>query len=125
MTKETEKQAKKRVSFSDDLIRGPSPYVESKDKSYQGGEESSSDSSSSSSNQEHNDEVESESGDTRTLDTYVLARDRARRQNVRPPSRYEDGNFVAYALNVINDLEVEEPKSYYEKSTKEVVEECG
>ena len=36
------------------------------------------------------------------------------RQNVRPPSRYEDENFVAYALNVIGDLEVEEPKSFAE-----------
>ena len=33
---------------------------------------------------------------------------------MRPPSRYEDGNFVAYALNVIEDLEVQEPKSYAE-----------
>ena len=41
-----------------------------------------------------------------------MAHDRERRQNVRPASRYEDGNFVAYALNVIKDLEVEEPKSY-------------
>jgi len=104
------------------LIRGPSPSVESKDTSDQGGEESSSCSSNSSGDQEQDHEadsesdheVESENGDTETLDTYVLARDRERRQNVRPPSRYEDGNFVAYALNVIEDLEVQEPKSYTE-----------
>ncbi|WZZ72276.1 hypothetical protein YC2023_083646 [Brassica napus] len=94
-----EKRAKKKVSFSDDLIRGPSPSIESEGTSDQGGEESSS-SSNSSSDEEQDHGVdserdhESESGDTETLDTYVLARDRERRQNVRPPSRYEDGNFV-------------------------------
>ena len=43
-----------------------------------------------------------------------MARDREKRQNGRPPSRYEDGNFVTYTLNVIADLEVQEPKSYAE-----------
>ena len=33
---------------------------------------------------------------------------------MKPPSRYEDGNFVAYALNVVGDLEVEEPGSFAE-----------
>ena len=84
VTKETDKLAKKKVSFSDDLIRGPSPSVESKYTSDQGGEESSLSSSNSSSDQEQDHEVdsesdhegESESGDTETLNTYVLARDR-------------------------------------------------
>ncbi|XP_048619882.1 uncharacterized protein LOC125590371 [Brassica napus] len=105
----------RNVVFNEDEL-GPSPSAESEGTSDQGGEESSS-SSNSSSDEEQDHEVdserdhESESGDTETLDTYVLARDRERRHNVRPPSRYEDGNFVAYALNVIDDLEVQEPKS--------------
>ena len=44
----------------------------------------------------------------------MLARDRVRRQNVRPPSRYEDANLVAYALAVADDIEKEEPKSFEE-----------
>ena len=113
--KKREKRAKQRVSFSDELIRGSFHTSKFGDTPDQGGEdsssESSSDSSTSSNNQKHVEEGESENADTESLVTYVLARDRERRQNVRPPSRYEDGNFVAYALNVIDDLEVQEPKS--------------
>uniref|UniRef100_A0A1J3CWB2 Uncharacterized protein n=1 Tax=Noccaea caerulescens TaxID=107243 RepID=A0A1J3CWB2_NOCCA len=34
----------------------------------------------------------------------TFARDRSRRENVRPPSRYEDSDFVAYALAVAGIL---------------------
>lgn len=44
----------------------------------------------------------------------MLARDKVRRQNIRPPSRYEDANLVAYALSVADDIEKEELKSYQE-----------
>ena len=77
--KKHEKRAKKRVSFSDELIRGPSHSPEFEDAPDQGGEDSSSESSSDSStcsdNQEHVEEGESENADTESLDTYVLARD--------------------------------------------------
>ena len=61
--KHHEKQAKKRVSFSDELIRGPSPSAESEDAPDQGGEDSSSESSKSDSDTEQEHEVESENGD--------------------------------------------------------------
>lgn len=48
------------------------------------------------------------------MDHYLLARDRKRRSNIRPPSKFEDGNFVAYALVVIEDLNTEEPRNYQE-----------
>ena len=51
---------------------------------------------------------------TSSIDNYMLARDHVRRQNVRPPSRYEDANLVAYALAVADDIEKEEPKSFEE-----------
>ena len=108
-----EEEAKKRVSFSDDLIRGLSPSPELEDTPDQGGEESSSENSSSSDqNSDEEGESGSNDGDPDSPHSYILAQDREKRQNVLPPSRYEDGNFVAYALNVVNDLEVEEPKSY-------------
>ena len=44
----------------------------------------------------------------------MLAKDRVRRHNVRPPSRYKDANLVAYALAVADDIEKEEPKSFEE-----------
>ena len=109
-----ESRAKKKVSFSDDLIRGPSPYPEVEGTPDQGGDESSdsSNSSISSSDDELDHDELNEKSEDGEPDSYILARDGERRQNVRPPSRYEDGNFVAYALTVISDLEVEEPRSY-------------
>lgn len=59
------------------------------------------------------------SGDPK-LDEYVLARDRNMRKNIRPPSRFDDANLVAYALNAAEELEIEEPKTYAEvMKTKE------
>ena len=56
---------------------------------------------------------ESETETQPEVSGYLLARDRTRR-NVRPPSRYEDANLVAYALSVSEDIEPEEPKSFAE-----------
>lgn len=47
------------------------------------------------------------------IGTYCLARDRERR-TIRPPSKFEDADFLAYALASAEDLETEEPKSYKE-----------
>lgn len=62
-----EKRGKKRVSFNDELIGGPSSFPESEDAPDQGGEDSSLCSSNSSSDHEHDHEVESENGDIKTL----------------------------------------------------------
>jgi len=116
------KKAGKRVSFSHDLLRGPATsYCDLDDSSSQGGETSSSSSESSENLEESemNEEVVG-SENEQSLDDYLLARDRKRRSNIRPPSRFEDENFVAYALATTEDLEEEEPKSYEEalKSSK-------
>lgn len=78
--------------------------------------EESSSSESSESKTCPTEEADEHANDDRpqSLDNYVLARDRKRRRNVRPPSKYEDINFVVYALNTAEDLEVDEPKSYAE-----------
>ena len=53
-------------------------------------------------------------GDTETsLDDYLLARDRVRRQT-KPSAIFESGDFIAYALTSATDLEVNEPQSYAE-----------
>lgn len=107
---------RRKVTFSDDLIRGPTPSSSDSDSENSNKEDSNSDISESSDTEtKHEAEDETETRDKeQTLNEYVLARDRERRKNTRPPSRYEDGNFVAYALNTVEDLEVEEPKSYGE-----------
>lgn len=116
----------KRVSVSDNLIQGPSSAIfEQGETSALGGEASeSSDEESSQSSENSGDESDGSdsdlgggivvsSGDL-SLDYYVLDRDRERRQNIRPPSRFDDANLVAYALNSAEELEIEEPKTYAE-----------
>lgn len=108
---------KRKVSFSDNLIRGPTPRNSDSDDSSEEKQSSYSSERSESTEKETEFEVEPETENSDkedSLDDYVLARDRERRKNTRPPSRYEDGNFVAYALNTVEDLEIEEPKSYAE-----------
>lgn len=59
------------------------------------------------------------SGDV-SLDNYVLARDRERRQNVKAPSRFDDASLVTYAFSVAEELDIDEPRSYAEAmKTKE------
>lgn len=47
------------------------------------------------------------------LDSYILARDRKRRE-VKMPSKYDDFDVVDYALSAAQDIETDEPKSYQE-----------
>ena len=47
------------------------------------------------------------------LHDYQLARDRARRET-KPPSKYAYAGMVAYALNSVEDIAIEEPTSYRE-----------
>lgn len=123
----------KSVRFRDDLIQGPSPSVfEPGETSATGGATVTGDSDeesiqSSTVSEEGPDLSESDedggivvsSGDPK-LDEYVLARNRNRRKNIRPPSRFDDANLVAYALNAAEELEIEEPKMYAEvMKTKE------
>uniref|UniRef100_A0A1J3E1S2 Uncharacterized protein n=1 Tax=Noccaea caerulescens TaxID=107243 RepID=A0A1J3E1S2_NOCCA len=72
----------------------------------QGGSSTSQVDSSGSTSDESDDEglTFNEAGEDETeiisqIDDYLLARDRDRRQNIRPPSRYEDADFVGYALS--------------------------
>ena len=45
------------------------------------------------------------------LRDYELSRDRVRRE-VRPPTRYAHANIIAYALNIGDSIELDEPISY-------------
>ena len=109
-SKEEKAKGKRKVSFSPDLIRGPS-------SSGEGGASSSS--SSSESSEDACSEGEPETGthedstSTESLDDYLLARDRARRTS-KLPAIFESGDFVAYALSCARDVEVSEPKTYAE-----------
>lgn len=60
-------------------------------------------------------ETDSETEETQTheLDNYLLARDRERR-TTKLPSKFEDADYLAYALSSVEDLELEEPRSYAE-----------
>ena len=51
-----------------------------------------------------------------SIDGYMLARDRVRMQ-IKPPSRFEDTDFVAYALAAADEIEIEEPKTFSEAMT--------
>ena len=59
------------------------------------------------------EEVETVSDTETSLDGYMLARDRVRRK-IKPPSRFEDEDFVAYALAAADEIEIEEPKTFME-----------
>ena len=51
-----------------------------------------------------------------SIDDYLMARDRVRRQ-INPPSRFEDTYFVAYAFAAADEIEIEEPKTFTEAMT--------
>ncbi|CAA7023985.1 unnamed protein product [Microthlaspi erraticum] len=137
------KSGRKNVTFDTQLIQGPTPLgaqnlsdVGSEGSSdIDGHEISSSDADSSqggattpssvdpidvtSDDEEeglifNEEEEENETETLNKIDDYLLARDRERRQNVRPPSRYEDADFVGYALSAAEDIETENPKSMTE-----------
>lgn len=111
-----EKKKKKRVSFNTQLIKGPSNINTDEGIGYvHGGEASDPDisESGSSDTESQEDEVEQENSEDLNLDDYILARDRQRRE-IRPPSRFEDTNFMAYALASAEDIDQDEPSSYFE-----------
>ena len=116
------KKSKKKVSFSPSLIQGSGPNYEHGESSDPGNtsvSQQDSEDQESSSGSESDDETEGltfveDSESTGSIDNYMPARDHVRRQNVRPPSRYEDTNLVAYALAVADEIEKDEPKSFKE-----------
>lgn len=59
------------------------------------------------------EELQSEAETTQQLDGYVLSRDRMRRQ-IRPPPRFANADFIVFALNVADLLELQEPTNYCE-----------
>lgn len=100
-------KAKKKVTFKDELVESSSG------NSVQGGpdlekKEVLCDSSSSS-----EDEKELNHSQEEDLSDYILARDHVRRQ-IKPPSKYEDTDLVAYALACAEEIEQEEPRSFAE-----------
>ena len=47
------------------------------------------------------------------MQQYSIARDRERR-TIKPPQKYEEADMVAYALNVVDNIESSEEPSTYE-----------
>lgn len=107
---ETDKKRNTRkVTFAEDLIHGPTPSDNepSDDTEIHETSNEADDSDDTGRSEADSDTSEEE----QSLDNYLLARDRKRRSNIRPPSKYEDGNFVAYALIVVEDFNTEEPRN--------------
>ena len=110
-------KGKKKVSFKSVLVE-----VEGEDSNSGGAVSKVSKETGESSGEMSTEEVEDSGSDTdedddstqiEDLGSYVLARDRERR-TIRPPSRFEDADLIAYALASAEDLEEEEPRNYKE-----------
>ena len=56
-------------------------------------------------------EFESRVEDNSDLCDYLLSKDRIRRE-IKPPERYAHADCIAYALNIGDSIELEEPVSY-------------
>lgn len=112
---------KKRVTFSTYLIRGPSDIdtnegigpVHGGDSTDQDTSETKSSENSGSEDESQESDSEQETTEVQNLDNYILARDRQRRET-KPPSRFENADFGAYALASAEDIEHDEPSSYFE-----------
>lgn len=127
------KEDGRRVSFSPNLIRGPSIGKHDSEASTSNSETSRSsvsegvvsesessvsggvlsDSEGGVTEQGRETEVGSIVTEGQDLDSYILARDRKRRES-KMPSKYDDFDVVAYALSAASDIEVDEPRSYQE-----------
>lgn len=113
---------KQKIMISRDVVfvESEMPYLQAANPNPQEGEESgniSMDPGGSApdidENIEPEDSVQLESEASEELhepvDTYLLARDRTRR-NIRPPTKFSDSDFVYYALCVAEELELNEPR---------------
>ena len=113
---ETNAKEKKvqQVTFKENLIEGPTPSNADKEKlTAPSGVSILPETSSNSEDSMSEEEVETVSDTETSLDGYMLARDRVRRK-IKPPSRFEDEDFVAYALAAADEIEIEEPKTFME-----------
>lgn len=120
ITEPQKDKGKKKVSFKNHLMKfedessssggADSGVSDQPERSEQG---ESSGTTSQEESAVSDDEVDTDPEQTEDLGSYVLARDRERR-TIRPPSKFEDADFLAYALASAEDLETEEPKSYKE-----------
>lgn len=103
---------KKKETFSENLVQGPSRSLHDSEASTSVTPESSVSGGAVSVSE---DELADQREETEKedLDHYVLARDRKRRET-KLPSKYDDFDVVAYALSAASDIENDEPKSYQE-----------
>lgn len=109
-----EKPRLRKVTFAENLIQGPTPSDD--ESNNENGDERISDSSADVYGSEGEEDTSETYEEEQDLDHYLFARDRKRRSNIRPPSKFEDGNFVAYALVVISRSKyaLVEPRNYQE-----------
>ena len=114
------KKDKRKVTFRSDLVEfegdhpdqgGAHTEVQEKIRNDEEAESSATTHEEESENSE--DDLDEELNQPEDLRNYVLARDRERR-TIRPPSKFEDADYLAYALASAEDIEIEEPKSYKE-----------
>lgn len=97
---------KKHVSF---ILPGDSITEEHAGSSIQGGAGSS----TTVNEVDSESESEAEEDSPKDLKNYMLARDRKKR-NIRPPSRFDDADVAAYALVMSEQVEEDEPLTFWE-----------
>ena len=101
LQKEVEtKITKKKVTFSNNLEE-----FEGESSNSGGAVETQSSQTQETTEEEMRSEADSETEEPQTheLDNYLLARDRERR-TIKPPSKFEDADYLAYALSSAEDL---------------------
>ena len=111
LQKEVEtKITKKKVTFSNNLEE-----FEGESSNSGGAVETQSSQTQETTEEEMRSETDSETEEPQTqeLDNYLLARNGERR-TLKPPSKFEDADYLAYVLSSTEDLELEEPRSYAE-----------
>lgn len=64
-------------------------------------------------------------GDSDSLENYQLARDRARRQNIKKPSGYADAAMLFYALYVADEVEyLSQPLTRKQLRARKLISGC-
>lgn len=112
---QTQQSSQKRVTFRsvlEDVCEGESSRSGGDPKEVGSQGQGSQEESTTEDETEKEPEEDTE-GNSESLEDYVLARDRKRRV-IKPPSKFEDADFLAYALASAEDIDICEPKSYQE-----------
>lgn len=109
----TKNKPKKKITFSDDLVETLRNKILVGESSNQGGATEDTDREQAQEEESILSEEDDTGNETQTLDNYLLARDRGKRES-RPPSRYEDTDYATYALASADSINFDEPKSYVE-----------